>query len=43
MVVEEGVEENKSKVKRVTVENGFPAEMVWYASHEKQPIPEQGE
>ena len=43
MAVEDGVDKNKPKVKRVTVENGFPAGMVWYASHEKQSIPEQGQ
>ena len=41
MAVEGGVDESKPKVKWVTVENGFPAGMVWYASHEKQSIPEQ--
>lgn len=40
MVAEEGMEENKSKVKRMTGETFFPAGIVVYASHGKQPVSE---
>lgn len=40
MVVEEGMEEDKSMVKGMTVETSFPAGIVMCASPGTQPIPE---